>query len=59
MFCASPIPKLAGLAQVHGAKIGAEGVSALKEKLGFEDKPFAIDLEMVQQVFLGKEEERT
>ncbi|OAX98088.1 transketolase family protein, partial [Cutibacterium acnes] len=45
-----PIPKLAGLAQVHGAKIGAEGVSALKEKLGFEDKPFAIDLEMVQQV---------
>ena len=45
-----PIPKLAGLAQVHGAKIGTEGVSALKEKLGFEDKPFAIDLEMVQQV---------
>ncbi len=38
-----PLPTKAGSHSVHGAKIGAEEISAMKAELGFEDKPFAVD----------------
>ncbi|GAA1394860.1 transketolase [Luteococcus peritonei] len=38
-----PLPNKAGDHSVHGSKIGAEEISALKQELGFEDKPFAVD----------------
>lgn len=42
-----PLPNLAGSHQVHGAKLGAAEISALKERLGFVDEPFAISAEVV------------
>ncbi|ROR54036.1 transketolase [Luteococcus japonicus] len=38
-----PLPNLQGKHSVHGAKIGAEEIGALKKELGFEDSPFAVD----------------
>lgn len=42
-----PLPNLQGSHTVHGAKIGAEEISALKQHLGFPDEPFAIDADAV------------
>ena len=42
-----PLPTLAGHHSVHGAKLGAGEISALKAELGFDDVPFAIDDEVV------------
>ncbi|MFT3875784.1 MAG: transketolase [Propioniciclava sp.] len=42
-----PLPTLAGHHSVHGAKLGAAEISALKAELGFADQPFAIDEEVV------------
>ncbi|WP_420174424.1 transketolase [Luteococcus sp. OSA5] len=38
-----PLPNKQGDHGVHGAKIGAEEISALKKELGFDDEPFAVD----------------
>lgn len=38
-----PLPNKQGSESVHGSKLGAEEISALKKVLGFEDTPFAID----------------
>ncbi|PIE21535.1 MAG: transketolase [Arachnia propionica] len=38
-----PLPNLAGSHDVHGAKLGGEEIAALKERLGFEQEPFAVD----------------
>ncbi|MBK8462345.1 MAG: transketolase [Nigerium sp.] len=42
-----PLPTLAGHHSVHGAKLGATEISALKAELGFPDEPFAVDDEIV------------
>ncbi len=42
-----PLPTLAGSHSVHGAKLGAQEISALKRGLGFADEPFAVDQEAV------------
>lgn len=38
-----PLPHKQGSHSVHGAKIGGEEIAALKEVLGFEQEPFAVD----------------
>ena len=43
-----PLPNKQGDAGVHGAKIGGDEISALKEVLGFPDEPFAIDQDLVR-----------
>lgn len=42
-----PLPNKQGHHSIHGSKIGAEEISALKKELGFEDEPFAVDLDAV------------
>jgi len=42
-----PLPNKAGHHAIHGSKIGAEEIAALKEKLGFPAEPFAVDEEAV------------
>lgn len=42
-----PLPNKQGNHSVHGSKIGAEEISALKELLGFEQEPFAISDDVV------------
>ena len=42
-----PLPSKAGHHSIHGSKIGAEEIAALKEKLGFPAEPFAVDEEAV------------
>ncbi|AZZ41707.1 transketolase [Acidipropionibacterium jensenii] len=42
-----PLPHLQGKESVHGSKLGATEISALKKVLGFEDTPFAIDEDLV------------
>ncbi len=42
-----PLPSKAGDASVHGSKIGAEEISALKKELNFPDEPFAFDADIV------------
>ena len=42
-----PLPSKAGHHNIHGSKIGAEEIAALKEKLGFPAEPFAVDEEAV------------
>ena len=42
-----PLPNKAGHHAIHGSKIGAEEIAALKEKLGFPTEPFAVDEEAV------------
>ncbi|RRD51426.1 transketolase [Arachnia propionica] len=42
-----PLPNKAGSHDVHGNKIGADEVAALKKRLGFDPEPFAIDEELV------------
>lgn len=44
-----PMPNKAGDESVHGAKIGADEISALKKELDFPDKPFAFDDSIVKQ----------
>ncbi|GAB2474267.1 transketolase [Luteococcus sediminum] len=43
-----PLPNKQGDHSVHGSKIGAEEISALKQELGFDDEPFAVDTEAVE-----------
>ncbi|NLE96801.1 MAG: transketolase, partial [Propionibacterium sp.] len=43
-----PLPNKQDTAGVHGAKIGGDEITALKEVLGFEDEPFAIDDSVVE-----------
>lgn len=43
-----PLPNLQGTHGVHGSKLGAEEITALKKELDFEDTPFAVDEEAVQ-----------
>lgn len=38
-----PLPNKQGSHSVHGAKIGGEEIAALKDVLGFEQEPFAVD----------------
>lgn len=45
-----PMPHLQGSASVHGAKIGTAEITALKQALGFDDEPFAIDTDLVERV---------
>lgn len=42
-----PLPTKQGHHSVHGSKIGAEEISALKKNLGFKDEPFAVDQDVV------------
>ncbi|WP_232548458.1 transketolase [Propioniciclava soli] len=42
-----PLPTKAGDHSVHGSKLGADEVAGLKEKLGFQPEPFAIDADLV------------
>ena len=42
-----PLPNKQGDHSVHGSKLGGAEISALKAKLGFEDKPFAVDTAVV------------
>ncbi len=42
-----PLPNLQGSESVHGSKLGAAEITALKKELGFEDTPFAIDESVV------------
>ena len=42
-----PLPTKAGNHAIHGSRIGAEEIAALKEKLGFPAEPFAVDEEAV------------
>lgn len=44
-----PLPNKAGSHSVHGAKIGGEEITALKQRLSFDDEPFAIDFDAVEQ----------
>lgn len=43
-----PLPTKAGDHSIHGAKLGADEITALKQALGFEDAPFAIDAAIVE-----------
>lgn len=43
-----PMPTKAGDQAVHGSKIGAEEISALKAELDFPDEPFAFDNAVVE-----------
>lgn len=42
-----PLPNKQGSHSVHGSKIGGEEIAALKELLGFEQTPFAVDPDAV------------
>ncbi len=42
-----PLPNKQGDHSVHGSKLGAAEISALKKELGFEDTPFAVDTTVV------------
>ncbi|MFV0406140.1 MAG: transketolase [Propioniciclava sp.] len=42
-----PLPTKAGDHSVHGAKIGAEEIAALKQHLGMSAEPFAVDATVV------------
>ncbi len=42
-----PLPNKQGSHSVHGSKIGGEEIAALKELLGFEQEPFAINNDVV------------
>ncbi len=44
-----PLPNKQGDHSVHGSKLGAAEITALKEELGFEDTPFAIDTAVVEE----------
>ncbi|WP_342372082.1 transketolase [Propioniciclava soli] len=44
-----PLPNKAGDHSVHGSKLGADEVAALKKELGFQPEPFAIDADLVAQ----------
>ena len=43
-----PLPNKQGDHSVHGSKLGAAEITALKEELGFEDTPFAVDTSVVE-----------
>ncbi|AQP45130.1 transketolase [Tessaracoccus flavus] len=43
-----PLPNKQGHHSVHGSKIGGDEIAALKEALGFEPEPFAIDESVVE-----------
>ncbi|MBK8447486.1 MAG: transketolase [Micropruina sp.] len=45
-----PLPTKAGDHSVHGSKLGADEISALKADLGFENQPFAFDTAVVDAV---------
>ena len=45
-----PLPNKAGDHSVHGSKLGADEIAALKAELGFENEPFAIDTSIVDAV---------
>ena len=45
-----PLPTMAGSEKTHGNAIGAEEITRVKELLGFEDAPFAIDEELVERI---------
>ena len=45
-----PLPTKAGDHSVHGSKLGAAEITALKANLGFEDTPFAVDEALVATV---------
>ena len=42
-----PLPNKQGQAAIHGSKIGADEIAALKDALGFEQEPFAVDQDAV------------
>ena len=42
-----PLPNKQGSHSVHGSKIGGEEIAAMKELLGFEQTPFAVDPDAV------------
>lgn len=42
-----PLPNKAGSHDVHGAKLGPAEITALKERLGFVDEPFALPKDAV------------
>ena len=42
-----PLPTKAGDHSVHGSKLGGDEIAALKESLGFENTPFALDADVV------------
>ncbi len=44
-----PLPNKAGDESVHGSKIGADEITALKKELGFPDQPFAFDESIVER----------
>ena len=43
-----PLPTLQGKEKIHGSAIGTEEITRLKELLGFEDTPFAIEDSIVE-----------
>ena len=43
-----PLPNKQGHHSIHGSKIGGEEIAALKDKLGFEQEPFAVDESVVE-----------
>ncbi len=43
-----PLPNKQGEHSIHGSKIGADEISALKELLKFEQEPFAVDESVVE-----------
>ena len=43
-----PLPTKQGHHGIHGAKIGGEEIAAVKELLGFEPEPFAVDTAAVE-----------
>ena len=45
-----PLPTKQGDHSVHGSKLGGAEITALKQELGFEDTPFAIDTAVVEGV---------
>lgn len=45
-----PLPNKQGDHAVHGSKIGAEEIAAMKEVLGFENEPFKVEEDVVAQV---------
>ncbi|MEO7588449.1 MAG: transketolase [Arachnia sp.] len=44
-----PLPNKAGDHSVHGSKIGADEISALKKELDFPDEPFTFDESIVER----------
>ena len=43
-----PLPTKQGMAAIHGSKIGGDEIRELKNLLGFEQEPFAVDLDAVK-----------